>query len=65
MSFLSVALARPRPLSAPRTPPPQVGKQITVEYFAESAAQGRPDEPSLRFPRVKRVWEEGVGKRDV
>jgi DNA ligase-1 len=40
----------------------QVGKEITVEYFSESEAAGRPGALSLRFPRVKKVWE---GKRDV
>ncbi|RSH93601.1 hypothetical protein EHS25_006246 [Saitozyma podzolica] len=39
-----------------------VGKEITVEYFSESEAAGRPGALSLRFPRVKKVWE---GKRDV
>ncbi|WVQ75274.1 hypothetical protein IAR50_004887 [Cryptococcus sp. DSM 104548] len=42
-----------------------VGKEITVEYFEESERiagnEGRGK--SLRFPRVKKVWEEG--KRDV
>jgi DNA ligase-1 len=47
-------LMRPRPR--------QVGKEITVEYFSESEAAGRPGALSLRFPRVKKVWE---GKRDV
>ncbi|WVQ79864.1 hypothetical protein IAT38_001964 [Cryptococcus sp. DSM 104549] len=39
-----------------------VGKEITVEYFSESEVAGR-EKKSLRFPRVKKVWEEG--KRDV
>jgi DNA ligase-1 len=38
---------------------PQVGKQITVEYFAESPSLEREGVMSLRFPRVKQVWEEG------
>jgi DNA ligase-1 len=41
----------------------QVGKEITVEYFSESEAAGRPGAVSLRFPRIKKVWEEG--NRDV
>ena len=40
----------------------QVGKQITIEYFSESEAQGRPGVSSLRFPRIKAVWD---GKRDL
>jgi len=40
-----------------------VGKEITVEYFSESASMGREQGMSLRFPRVKKVWEEG--KRSV
>lgn len=38
-----------------------VGKTITVEYFGESEVPGR-DGKSLRFPRVKTVWD---GPRDV
>lgn len=40
----------------------QVGRQITVEYFSESEAVGR-DGVSLRFPRLKTVWDKGG--RDV
>ncbi|OCF31247.1 hypothetical protein I316_07033 [Kwoniella heveanensis BCC8398] len=42
-----------------------VGKMITVEYFSESVAASRAGQgggdggKSLRFPRVKMVWEEG------
>lgn len=47
-----------------RTPEAIVGKQITVEYFGESEAADREaGVMSLRFPRVKKVWEDG--KRDV
>lgn len=42
-----------------RDPGEIVGKQITVEYFGESEAADRPGVMSLRFPRVKVVWEEG------
>jgi DNA ligase 1 len=44
----------------------QIGKQMTVEYFAESLSNGRGGAEggvSLRFPRVKKVWEDG--ERDV
>ncbi|ODN78289.1 hypothetical protein L202_03936 [Cryptococcus amylolentus CBS 6039] len=44
-----------------------VGKEITVEFFEESERLGADGEKeggkSLRFPRVKKVWEEG--KRDI
>lgn len=40
----------------------QVGKQITVEYFSETEAQDRKGVLSLRFPRIKAVWD---GQRDV
>jgi len=36
----------------------QVGKEVTVEYFSESASSSR-EGMSLRFPRVKQIWEEG------
>lgn len=36
----------------------QIGKEVTVEYFSESASSGR-EGMSLRFPRVKQIWEEG------
>lgn len=36
----------------------QVGKEVTVEYFSESASSSR-EGRSLRFPRVKQIWEEG------
>ena len=39
-----------------------MGKEITVQYFSESRAVNR-DGVSLRFPRLKKVWEEG--RRDV
>ncbi|RXK38888.1 hypothetical protein M231_03837 [Tremella mesenterica] len=39
-----------------------VGKEITVEYFSESEATDRPGKMSLRFPRVKAVYD---GKRDI
>lgn len=46
-----------------RTPEAIVGKQITVEYFGESEAAGRNEGvKSLRFPRVKKVWD---GRRDI
>lgn len=51
-----------RPESQRAHAPAQIGKQITVEYFEESTAAGR-EEASLRFPRVKTVWDEG--KRSV
>lgn len=40
----------------------QIGKQITIEYFSESTSTDRgdgADSVSLRFPRVKAVWEDG------
>ncbi|TYJ51967.1 hypothetical protein B9479_007433 [Cryptococcus floricola] len=44
-----------------------VGREITVEFFEESERLGADGEKeagkSLRFPRVKKVWEEG--KRDI
>ncbi|KAJ9107693.1 hypothetical protein QFC21_001153 [Naganishia friedmannii] len=43
-----------------------IGKEITVEYFAESTNSNRRGVEgglSLRFPRVKQVWEDG--KREV
>jgi len=40
----------------------KVGKEITVQYFSESRALDRGG-ASLRFPRVKKVWEEG--RRDI
>ncbi|UZJ51165.1 hypothetical protein CBS101457_000485 [Exobasidium rhododendri] len=42
-----------------------VGKEITVQYFSESNSASRADKNqlSLRFPRLRKVWEEG--KRDV
>lgn len=41
-----------------------IGKEITVEYFEESRSHNRSDQlTSLRFPRVKAVWE--TGKRDM
>lgn len=40
----------------------QIGRQMTVEYFSESEAAGREGVPSLRFPRIKTIWEE---KRDI
>jgi hypothetical protein len=36
----------------------QIGKEVTVEYFSESSAAGR-EGKSLRFPRVKQIWDEG------
>ncbi|ORY35045.1 hypothetical protein BCR39DRAFT_490756 [Naematelia encephala] len=40
-----------------------IGKQVTVEYFSESQAEDRgKGVMSLRFPRVKKVWE---GRRDI
>ncbi|WOO79809.1 uncharacterized protein LOC62_02G003325 [Vanrija pseudolonga] len=43
-----------------RHPEDIIGKQITVEFFTESSGGGRgKEEKSLRFPRVKAVWEEG------
>ncbi|GFZ50295.1 hypothetical protein JCM24511_08051 [Saitozyma sp. JCM 24511] len=53
--------AEPR-LAYAKDPSLIVGKEITVEYFSETEAVGRPGALSLRFPRVKKVWE---GKRDV
>lgn len=35
---------------------------MTVEYFSETEAVGREGVPSLRFPRIKAIWD---GKRDV
>ncbi|KAL1409454.1 hypothetical protein Q8F55_003437 [Vanrija albida] len=47
-----------------RHPEEIIGKQITVEYFGESTNARRGEsEKSLRFPRIKMVWEEG--KRGV
>ncbi|EJT49959.1 hypothetical protein A1Q1_00890 [Trichosporon asahii var. asahii CBS 2479] len=46
-----------------RDPSLIVGRQITVEYFEESPSEKRDGVMSLRFPRVKEVWEEG--KRDI
>ncbi|KAJ9115848.1 hypothetical protein QFC22_004990 [Naganishia vaughanmartiniae] len=43
-----------------------IGKELTVEYFAESTNTNRRGVEgglSLRFPRVKQVWEDG--KREV
>ena len=41
----------------------QIGKSITVQYFAESENQKRPGgEKSLRFPTIKAVFGE---KRDM
>lgn len=43
-----------------RKPEEIVGKEITVAYFGESEAADREaGVMSLRFPRVKKVWEEG------
>ncbi|WVR08347.1 hypothetical protein IAU60_005400 [Kwoniella sp. DSM 27419] len=44
-----------------RSPDDIIGKAITVQYFSESTAVERGQEggKSLRFPRVKAVWEEG------
>ncbi|WWD04045.1 hypothetical protein V865_002108 [Kwoniella europaea PYCC6329] len=46
-----------------RHPEQIVGKMITVEYFSESESMERDrkgkGKKSLRFPRVKVVWEEG------
>ncbi|KAI9631724.1 uncharacterized protein MKK02DRAFT_21481 [Dioszegia hungarica] len=39
-----------------------IGRQMTVEYFSESEAAGREGVPSLRFPRIKTIYE---GKRDI
>lgn len=36
----------------------QLGKEVTVEYFSESASSSR-EGLSLRFPRVKQIWSEG------
>jgi hypothetical protein len=36
----------------------EIGKEVTVEYFSESASAGR-EGMSLRFPRVKQIWAEG------
>lgn len=44
----------------------QIGKQMTIEYFEESSSDkrgGKLGASSLRFPRIKTVWEEG--KRDI
>ncbi|ORX38023.1 hypothetical protein BD324DRAFT_624236 [Kockovaella imperatae] len=38
-----------------------IGKQICVAYFSESQNQKRPEERSLRFPRLKHVYDQ---KRD-
>ncbi|KAK4683663.1 hypothetical protein P7C73_g6571, partial [Tremellales sp. Uapishka_1] len=47
-----------------RDPSEIVGKQITLEYFSESESNDRGrGERSLRFPRVKAVWEDG--KRSI
>jgi DNA ligase-1 len=39
-----------------------IGKEITVQYFEESTNQ-KDDTISLRFPTVKKIWQEG--KRDI
>ncbi|KAL7424834.1 hypothetical protein Q5752_000519 [Cryptotrichosporon argae] len=47
-----------------RDPSLIVGKQITVQYFGESESSDRGQGiKSLRFPRVKQVWEDG--RRDI
>lgn len=47
-------------------PFPQIGKQVTIEYFGESTSDARDKKGggvSLRFPRIKHIWE--GEKRDV
>jgi DNA ligase-1 len=44
-----------------RRPENIVGRTITVEYFGESEVPGR-EGKSLRFPRVKMVWEDQKGR---
>lgn len=40
----------------------EIGRQMTVEFFSESQAATRDAGVSLRFPRVKKIWD---GERDV